>query len=392
MISPVLSTTSALSVNIRYCGIQSWNSVSISSSESVASQAMPTSGTLSKLYVQMQSAPGGVATRIFTIVKNGADTACTCTVTGAGTTASDLSNSISYVKGDTFSLKTDFTGSPVSAQLLFSVQLDQTGQSILSGDVAQPSQTVTNYYPLQQGQVTATVPTVGSVIPTAGTISNLYFDCTSNAGAGKSWTITLVKNGVDSALTAQVTGATATFAEDTTHSVSVVQGDVVYWKIVPAGTPNNRNPSIGCIFTPTTDGESIQTYSGISNVSNSATNYQGVGGMSAWNATESSAANLISVVATTKKLTIVTANAPGVGKSYTFTGRIASADTTLVAAVTDANTTASDNTHTGTTAVGNLVSVKSVPSGTPTATPVGWGFVTYIAPDASSDGNFFLFF
>jgi hypothetical protein len=55
-------------------------------------------------------------------------------------------------------------------------------------------------------------------------------------GGGKSWTITLRKNGVDTASTCPIADAASSCSDDT-NVVSFVGGDLVSIKIVPAGTP-----------------------------------------------------------------------------------------------------------------------------------------------------------
>jgi len=69
----------------------------------------------------------------------------------------------------------------------------------------------------------ATENVVEIVIP-SGTASKLFVNLTVAPGAGKSRTITLRKSGASQTLTCTVSAA-ATTCNDTTHSVSFVNGD-----------------------------------------------------------------------------------------------------------------------------------------------------------------------
>ena len=59
-----------------------------------------TAGTFQSLCVEVSVAPGGAASRSFTLYKNGASTSLTCTISAANTTASDANHTVSVVAGD----------------------------------------------------------------------------------------------------------------------------------------------------------------------------------------------------------------------------------------------------------------------------------------------------
>lgn len=70
--------------------------------------------TLKKVYVKLVTAPGGAASRTFTIRKAGADTALAVTLTGAavsGNTASD----VAYAQGETITLQSAIASGPAAA-------------------------------------------------------------------------------------------------------------------------------------------------------------------------------------------------------------------------------------------------------------------------------------
>jgi hypothetical protein len=89
------------------------------------------------------------------------------------------------------------------------------------------------------------------IIPRAGTLSNLTFQCNNAPGGAQTFTITLDKGTGATALTCTVTGASQT-ASDNTHTVSVVQGDFLSIKAVASATAATSTGNYSSIvFTPT---------------------------------------------------------------------------------------------------------------------------------------------
>jgi hypothetical protein len=68
------------------------------------------------------------------------------------------------------------------------------------------------------------------VVPTSGTISNLYADAGINTQPG-TVSVTVNKNGTNTALTTTVTAATPGVYTDLTHSFSVVAGDTIQFEV-----------------------------------------------------------------------------------------------------------------------------------------------------------------
>lgn len=88
-----------------------------------------------------------------------------------------------------------------------------------------------------------------------GDFRNLAITLASAPGVGKSLTVTLQINGADTALTVTISGA-ATSGSDTTHVVSVSDGDTVAWKRTTSGTPTLSIQSVTAEFNGATAGES----------------------------------------------------------------------------------------------------------------------------------------
>lgn len=88
----------------------SFGSTAFNTTESNRIFVVPQACTVSRLYVRITTnqVAGSVSTIVFTLRKNNADTAITCTIAGgsaAGTIANDLTNSVSFSAGDLMSIK-----------------------------------------------------------------------------------------------------------------------------------------------------------------------------------------------------------------------------------------------------------------------------------------------
>ena len=80
-----------------------------STTESQFQQNVPFDGTLANLYVRAEGTVGGTSI-VYTVRKNDADTAVTCTMTSAQSTCSDTANSVAFSAGDLISIGSAKTG------------------------------------------------------------------------------------------------------------------------------------------------------------------------------------------------------------------------------------------------------------------------------------------
>jgi hypothetical protein len=114
-----------------------------------------------------------------------------------------------------------------------SVPLNQTLQAILSSTTI-PAAT-TQYATVGGGSATATENQRQTPIPRATTVRNLYFVTSAAQPGDGALTVTLRKNGVDTAVTLTVAaGAAAGTFSDLTHSVAFAAGDLLSIKLVNA--------------------------------------------------------------------------------------------------------------------------------------------------------------
>lgn len=391
MVSPILSHASIYdATNPRYYPLNAWFFTTANATEVNMSQPMPVSGILQNLYIdQKATAPGTGKSVTYTVYKNGIATSLSCTVSDTNTTASDTNAShvVVYAPGDTLSLQATPNGTPATSDFLFSAEQVQVGQSVLTGSADTSSSTASAYASLQAGGWITSTPSCGTILPTSGIFKNLQIALSVAPGVGKSYTYTLVKNGVDSSIVVTISD-NATTGNDSAHSLAVAAGDELYWRCDPSGTPTNTRPHVGIQFLPNVDGESIQTYASIvSNVSPTGTaQFVGVGGSGGgggYATVELNRINIIAGVYTVKNLYAKVSTAPGLaasGKKDTFAVRQNLADTTVTLDIVETATTGNDTSHNFTTAAGDRIGIKVVGTNSPAATPNGWGFVTYQAP------------
>ena len=111
-----------------------------------------------------------------------------------------------------------------------------TGAIVENGSslaLVQPSGSTTTYYVFLGANTTETSVQQPSAI--AGTVANLYVQLSAAPGTGRTWTATLMKNGVATAATCVVSN-TATSCSDTAHPVTIVAGDKLDLREVTSST------------------------------------------------------------------------------------------------------------------------------------------------------------
>jgi len=85
-------------------------------------QFMPVAGTLSNFYVILDGSPGSGNSYTFIVRNNGEDTLVTCTISGTGTTGSDLTNSVSFEAGDYISIMVTPASRPTARSMRWTAQ------------------------------------------------------------------------------------------------------------------------------------------------------------------------------------------------------------------------------------------------------------------------------
>jgi hypothetical protein len=352
-------------------------------------QLVSRAGTISQLFVELSAAPGAGAGDgySFTLRKNGADTTLTCTITQPATSASNTANSVAVVAGDYIDIKCVPLNTPSAspyAQWSMQFASGAANESLLLGNQTAAAAGSTYYSPVQavsNNGATGTEADNQQPCPTTGTIKNLYAKVAVAPGVGNTYIYMLRKNGADTTLTCTIAGA-ATTANDVANSVAVVAGDLLDVRCTATAGAIASQGCTGMTFVATTNGESIIAGCATGDdLNNAATEYNSIGGGGSvnWNATEAQLQQLAGVAFSAKNLYIALTGSPGGGKSYAFMLRQDSDVTALTCTVADANTTASDTTHTVLINSGGNLDLRVVPSGTPTVRDAKWSMVCYFA-------------
>ena len=261
-----------------------------------------------------------------------------------------------------------------------------TTQVIVGGYSAASGAGMTNaYFNCVQGGFTwnATETTRYQIMPTAGTFSKLYVKLSASPGSSKSWTITFRLNGASQSLAATVSESDTT-ANDTTHSVSVVAGDLIdiqctasnspaaasaIWSFQFLGSTADETLCLGTMGTPNTSSASYmplqnhdQSYAGL--ISNEAYTRE------PWPSD-----------GTLKKMYVWLSASPGSSKYWTFYLRLQGSNSALTVDITGSATTGNDTSHTDVISiVGNaspytLINASITPSSLPAACYYSISFV-----------------
>ena len=236
-----------------------------------AQKVMPSAGTIQNLYIDCSGASIGSGSITWTVLKNGIAQSLTVTINAGSMTGSDTNagHNVSYAAGDTITIKQQPNSTPSTTPNNVSYYIEEvaagptlagaTSTTLTYGTNATKSwPTITGF--ANNGGTTGlnslgATGSQGSIVPCAGTISNLYWIMGAAPGASKSVQMILYVNGSPSLLTATVSGASATTANDTTDSISVNAGDLIYPVWVSTGAVSASKASWGMLFTPTTAGD-----------------------------------------------------------------------------------------------------------------------------------------
>lgn len=226
-----------------YYPIDGWGS-STQSTFVLAKQLIATAGTIKKLYVRLNTAPGAGNSRTFTVYKNGSTTALTLTISNTDTTGNDTTHSFTVAAGDKLALFNNDDATSAATQVSWGCVFtaDTAGEfPILGGTNDDPSNSATEYI------------TINSVNGTFGTwnateanrlafgrtswVKNMYVELTTAPGAGNSYTFTLRNNAGATALSVAISEANTTGNDSEATGVAITNNDNLGLQSVPASTP-----------------------------------------------------------------------------------------------------------------------------------------------------------
>lgn len=333
---------------------------------------VPFAVDVTSFYVEIDVAPGSGKSWTFKVRKNGADTGATVTISNTSTSGTYTGSAVSFAAGDKISISSVPSGTPAAIDKVWwntTVESASAGQPLLGQIAAAPSIAVSTYMTLCGGSnPSGTENNYIIIAPTSGTLSGLRVLLPTAPGTGKSWTITVRKNG--SAAFSLSVADTNTTGYNSTDSTTIAAGDTLSIQFTPFGSPTGTGvgPSWGLLFTPDTNGENILGFSSSTAISTSATNYNVEMGYvdAGWSTTESSR-QVVLPASTLKKMYLRWQTAPGSSKSYDFTVRKNTADTSMTVNSTGTSQTTGNITVDVSVSQGDKLSLKSVPTSTPTA-------------------------
>ena len=375
-------------------GAHSW-----SATELARCQGVSAPGTISKLRVELSGGPTN-GSYTFTLRRGtggGAmgDTALTCNIADAAVSGSDLVNTVAIVAGDELNIQCEPIDTPdATPNAQFSFVFIGTNANESNCFTGLSTSSVATYYGFLVGgmsgsYVSATEAATYVVIPTGGTLKNMYVQCATAPGAGKTTTFTVRKSAVADTQppNMQNTSLAVTLVDAETsgnhqaNPVTVAAGDVI--TICAATDGAASYASIGITFEATIDGESLVCGGSDNNLPDVDTEYIGLIStyLPTWLATEASRQQL-SQGCVFKKLYVALSGSPGTDNNYAFTVRqnAASPGSGLVVTIADAATSGNDTSNDVTIAANDNVNLMVVPTSAPTVRDAYWGMVCYIAP------------
>jgi hypothetical protein len=214
-----------------------------------------TPGTIRNLYVKLDVAPGAGTSRVFTVRKNGADQALTCTISGAGTTqCNDTTNSFAVVAGDRICVEcvpvgsggepaTPPAASKVRCSVVFEADTDGYYNMPVSSDQQLSTFAADRFCPVWSGDVTHTNIEVGHrglAYVGARTVSfeAMYIRLSGTPGAGNRYDFTLRKDGASTGLTVQIAGAATT--GNAALSIAIANGNDFNYLLEATSFPTAR--------------------------------------------------------------------------------------------------------------------------------------------------------
>lgn len=256
-------------------------------------------------------------------------------------------------------------------------------QVMFGGEVTNLSSSATQYslpgYPYFNTEV------IGLIAPMAGTIKSFRLDLLTAPGSGKSRIFTIHKNGSPTDLSITISDL-ADSGSDLVHEVSFIAGDLISLVSTVSGTPAQSYCRHSFILENPTNNQSIIHGVGVAQSTYSAVttfNASLIAGSVNTAAGDFWGHVPVPFDSTFKNLSISLAEAPGAGKSLTFTLQKNGIDTTHEVIISNTDTYGVCTTDPIDLAPGDFIRLKVVKS----ETDVNWGGRLRIAGVLESDAD-----
>ena len=357
-----------------------------STSEAQGQTVIPADGIIDDLRVVLQNDPAGgagVQSFTFTLRVAGAGTTLGCAVSEGSTSCTD-SDGVSVTAGQLVALESVPANTPTVGDAFWTATWTPTtaDQTIFMGGTGTNALATsgTEYLSIS-GVATkqATSFDMEIVIPTGGTLKNLYVSLSAAPGAGTTRVFTVTGDGGSFSCT--VSGASDTTCNNTSSTITIAAGETYVITSTVTGTPAAANVRYGLVFDPTTEGEWIIAHSSSDNMNDTTTEYRDIAGSGGiWISTELDRRQLAQAF-TIKNFYVEASGLAGAGKSYVFTPRKGAADMSATFTCTTDNTNVQCNdTESITISDDDLLSFEVVPVSIPTVRDATYSLTGFIAP------------
>lgn len=353
----------------------SWSPISqnlnlMSFTENDARQVCPTRGKIKNLYCVMAASPGGGAKAYtFTLRVNGINSALTCTIAGAATTANDTTHEVTVAAGDILTLGIVPVNSPDDlVYLAFGTTFlaDIDGESlVLGGGSDNLNPAATEYKPLVTNSLGLSWNASESFLYQLGqacTLRKLYVLLSAAPDTGKSYTFMVRQASAPTALAVTIADL-ATTGNNVADDVALIVGNEVAMQAAPTASPDVADAYWGCVCYILPTGGNMQQvlFAGHpDNLPNRATGYEynALQGGDDWSTAEAERTQLISADGTLSNLRVKLVVDPAPG-TYHFVVLLNGAPSALAVSFTGGATEASDIDSIGVTA-GDRVCIRVV--------------------------------
>lgn len=380
--SPVFATvgigTSISNTATTYATFSTTNGWTTTTSR--ATTPSPYSGQVSNLRVTLSAAPGAGRSWTFTLVINGSDSSLSVTIADSSTTGTSA-GPVSITAGDSLYWKSVPSGTPAALStngLSISCEVVTSGSYgcglFFGSAIDLPGATTTTRYTSPSSFYSSTESTMVSVMPVGGRIRNLRV--TLDNGPTATYTYTITKNGVASALTTSISGGSQN-ASDLTDIVNFDAGDTIALVITPSGgTPIDRYMRATVFFEPNTP--AVTAVFGRITPSASTINYgRAVQTAAAITSPGTTIAALSPGIYSVKNLRLLTFSAPTAGKNINARYYINAGDAAPSVTLSDSETQGVDYINTADLIAGDVFYIKTTPTNTPTVAAITFSTLLY---------------
>jgi len=365
-----------------YVGLATANPRNWTATRTNVEQLISAGGTLSRLLVETDAAPGAGDSYVFTVYVNGSASSLTATVSETGAQGFDFDNEVSISPGDLVVMEVAPTGTPATTfcrwALVFQSTNDREYATIAGSNVtiiAGKAAADVNY--LDRGATWLLTTGAGvfdreALFSQNVTLKDLYLELTVAPGAGENYTFTVGGSSISVPIT-----DTSTTGNDTSNTKSILATDnnhfISYTSSLGAATSRAR---WGFVFETEIEDEYPIAAGSNNNLNATFTEYNSIDGTGrAWNGTLTSRESLMQC-SRVKNFYVELSKRPGgaVDDTFQFTIMKNGVATDLDFTITHPATTGSDTSNIVEFDDFDTITIRSTPGGTPVSTvDASWG-------------------